>query len=307
MKFFKLLLLLVVTGCGHGSDAVPTTVSVQIAYTTPSSTTASTTSTSTTTTSTTVSITTTTLPKEPLVIVAVGDIVCSSSSQSACVHDQVANLVSNINPDIILALGDLQYENGSYDAFLNNYDKSWGVFKDITYPVPGNHEYYSNAQGYAEYFNLESFYYSFDMGGWHFIALDSESITQEQLLWLEKDLESNTSECIISFWHTPRFSSGVHGSSLKTNDFWDMLPDGSLVLSGHDHHYERFNYIDKKVQYVIGTGGKSIRSVVSFEDSSAFVSDDSAGVLVFTLYEDRYTHKFINIDGQDLDYGFGRC
>lgn len=309
MKLFKLLFLLIVAGCGHGSDAVPTTLYIET--TTTSSTTTSTTTSTTVLDRSTLPLptttTTTTLPKEPLVVVAVGDIVCSSSSGAACLHEEVAQVVSDINPDIILALGDLQYENGSYNAFMNNYDKSWGVFKDITYPVPGNHEYYSNAQGYAEYFNLESFYYSFDMDGWHFVALDSEFISEEQLLWLDEDLESNSLDCTIAFWHTPRFSSGVHGNNSRINVFWDMLPDGAIVLSGHDHHYERFNYIDEKVQYVIGTGGKSMRSVDSVEDSSAFVNDDFAGVLVFTLYEGRYTHKFIGVDGQELDYGFGRC
>lgn len=291
-----LTLLCILASCSNDS-ASPKSI---VAPTAPIATT------TTSTTSTTTSTTTTTLPWSKRVV-AVGDIACSSGSSATCAHDDVAQLVNSLHPEAFLALGDIQYESGSYKSFINVYDKSFGSLKNITYPVPGNHEYYSSLSGYNQYFGEGYLYYSHDIGPWHFVGLDSENITTDQLNWLNQDLANTASNCVIAYWHRPRWSSGVHGNYKPVQAFWEALGENSTVLSGHDHHYERFNPIDGITQFVVGTGGKSLRNISSPRSDSAFTYDDNFGVLVLDLYQDSYTWYFISIDYVIIDSGTVSC
>lgn len=144
-------------------------------------------------------------------IVAVGDVVCDTNdlnfaghNHSYCQSDKTFVLAKNAKPDAILGLGDLQYENGSLEKFQNNFAKSWGNLGNIFYPSPGNHEYATpGAAGYYQYFKTsrpqtEKGYYSFNLGGWHVISLNSncEKIggcqdDSPQLQWLKQDLAAN--------------------------------------------------------------------------------------------------------------------
>ena len=159
----------------------------------------------------------------------------------------------------VLALGDTQYEDGAYEKFVASYDPSWGRVKSITKPAPGNHEYESpGATGYYRYFGRAAGdprkgYYSFDVGRWHLIALNSNCSAvggcgagspQEQ--WLRRDLAAHPAACTLAYWHHPRFSSGLHGSDSTYTAFWQALYDAGadVVLSGHDHDYERFARAD---------------------------------------------------------------
>ena len=305
-KLFLLSILLL--GCTAPVTGVRTP-------TVPESTTSTTTtSSSTTTTTITTSTTTTTSSTLPPVIlhktiVAVGDMVCSANSTATCAHEDTAFLASRFDPDMVLALGDLQYESGALSEFETTYDSSWGRFKDITYPAVGNHEYYSAGNGMKDYFNLDSFYYSIDIDNWHIIALDSEYMSTEQDEWLANDLASTDAECIIAYWHSPRWSSGVHGSQKAIQRLWGPISEagGDIVLSGHDHHYERFNPIDGMIQFVVGTGGKSLRNVGRLEDGSAEMFDSDFGVLVLDLMEDWYQWTFVTVDRIVLDSGWGVC
>ena len=311
-----LLLSTILLGCSAPVTSVVSPSTTEVVYTT-----SSTTSTlpllqpSTTVLGrSTLPISTTTTTTEPApvwrkTIVAVGDIVCSENSSAECVHEETALLAQSFEPDAVLALGDLQYENGSLSAFNTMYDPSWGVMRNITYPVVGNHEYYSNGEGLKEYFNLDSFYYSFDIGEWHIIALDSEKMTTEQDEWLAADLASTDAECIISYWHSPRWSSGAHGSYTAIQRLWEPISEagGDLVLSGHDHHYERFLPVDGMTQFVVGTGGKSLRGVGSLENDSAFTYNASQGVLVVDLYEGFYHWFFVSTDYAIVDFGHEVC
>lgn len=294
----SLFVLLAAIGCSRAetanisSDA--TAVPVVIATTT------------TTFLETTTSQATTTLPWQKR-LVAVGDIACGPTSQAACNQDEVAELVFSLSPDAFLALGDIQYENGSYDSFIDVYDGLFGALKNITYPVPGNHEYYSGLSGYSQYFGDDYLYYSWDIGPWHIVGLDSENISTNQVDWLAQDLATTPSDCIIAYWHRPRWSSGVHGNYKPVDAFWKLLPEGSTVLSGHDHHFERFHPIDGITQFVIGTGGKSVRNVSTVQPQSATMYDDKFGVLVVDLGRDGYTWHFISTDYTILDTGSVVC
>src|SRR3954447_26846880 len=119
------------------------------------------------------------------VVAAAGDIACGTGSTGLCGQQSTADVVARINPSAVRALGDEQYESGSLADFQSFYDASWGRFKSITAPAPGNHEYdTSGAAGYFDYFNGAGVtsgaagnrgqgYYSFDIGSWHLVSLNS--------------------------------------------------------------------------------------------------------------------------------------
>jgi hypothetical protein len=266
---------------------------------------------------------------ETQTVVAAGDIVdCKNLSGS----EATAKLLDNI-PGTILTLGDLAYPDGSESNFSDCYAKTWGRHKARTRPALGNHEFHTaGAAGYFKYFGKTAGepprgYYSFDLGAWHIIALNSEcpaaggcqkGSSEEQ--WLRKDLEQNSSRCILAYWHQPLFSSGnEHGNNPEMRPFWqDLYTAGAdVVLNGHDHDYERFapqnpdGTADPEKgirEFVVGTGGKNLRGFVQPLPTTEVRSNNSFGVLQLTLHADGYEWKFIPIaGGQFTDAGKGVC
>lgn len=261
-------------------------------------------------------------------VVAAGDIVdCGNLAGS----EATAKLIDKI-PGTVLALGDLAYPNGSGDNF-HCYEKTWGRFKARTRPAPGNHEYHTpGAAAYFKYFGDSvgtpgHGYYSFNLGSWHIISLDSQceqiggcQTGSPEELWLREDLRQNSSACILAYWHIPRFSSGdEHGDSPAMADFWkDLYVAGAdIVLGGHDHDYERFApqtpgaAADPLLgirEFVVGTGGKSQRGFQTPSPNSEVRSNKTFGVLRLTLHAGGYDWKFIPIAGGAFtDSGSGQC
>ena len=200
--------------------------------------------------------------------------------------------------------------------------------KSITSPVPGNHEYHtSGASGYYGYFGAlagdpAKGYYSFDVGPWHLIALNSEishGASSTQVSWLKSDLAANTSMCTLAYWHKPRFSSGDHGSDQSFQPFWDALyaANADVVLSGHDHYYERFapqtpggaaDAARGIRQFVVGTGGKGFYTTFTSEPNSQVHNSNTFGVLELTLRPAEYDWRFVPEAGKTFqDTGTGSC
>jgi hypothetical protein len=258
--------------------------------------------------------TTTTVDAGPSVtVVAAGDIACPQSL--ACTD--TSRLVESLKPDAVLALGDIQYERGELVDFQAVYDKTWGRFKSITHPSPGNHEYSTpRAAGYFAYFDVEP-WYSVDIGEWHVISLNSNcrsvggcGVGSPQEKWLRADLAAHPAKCTLAFWHHPRWSSGYHGSDPGYDPLWSALAQAGaeLVLGGHDHDYERFAPDRGVRQFVVGTGGRSLYPVLGSEVGSELVNDDTYGVLKLTLRPTSYDWEFVPVDASKFrDSGHAEC
>ena len=261
--------------------------------------------------------------ERPKVVAAAGDIACAGS----CHQSATAALLSRRRYDAILGLGDLQYGGATLPLFRRWYGSSWGrpALKAITHPAPGNHEYEdAGARGYFEYFGpaageLGKGWYSFDLGGWHLVALNSSCsfvggcrVGSPQERWLRADRASSRARCTRAYWHHPRFSSGLHGSDSRTAALWDDLAaaGAELVLAGHDHDYERFAPRQGIRQLVVGTGGTSLyplRPGPLRAAGSERTQSRSYGILELTLSHDAYAWRFIRTDGTVFDRGRGRC
>lgn len=263
------------------------------------------------------------------VILAAGDIAkCNRDQDSMTAY----LLGSTTGP--ILAIGDTAYESGSPQEFADCWAPTWGQQDGRIYPVPGNHEYLTGgAAGYFGYFGdratpLEpgcrkecNGYYSFDVGAWHIVALNSElpgDRIAEQTRWLRDDLAAHPSVCTLAFWHKPRYSSGYHNGG-SGQEFFQALYDygADIVLSGHDHDYERFAPQDNSAQYapdrgirqfVVGTGGDALRDYKFIQPNSEVRNSETWGVIKLTLHPTSYDWEFLPISGQTwTDSGTANC
>jgi hypothetical protein len=191
----------------------------------------------------------------------------------------------------------------------------------------GNHEYGTvGAAGYFDYFrsaggSRSRGYYSQDIGSWHVVTLNSErdlNPTGAQLTWLKNDLAAHPNTCTMAVLHKPRFSSGLHGSNNEMRPFIDALvaARAELVLTGHDHHYERFApqlgsgaaSSAGVVQLVVGTGGRSLYPTRSIAPNSVIRSSAGFGWLRLTLRPGVADLRFVPIAPNTFaDQFFIRC
>jgi hypothetical protein len=276
---------------------------------------------------------------EAVKIVAVGDLSCETDNpeynegvgtSTSCQAKATSDLALSLHPDLVLTIGDEQYRNGRLAQFEDSYEKTWGRLKSITKPVPGNHEYGTfGAAGYFDYFGAVAGlpgagYYSYNLGNWHIIALNSSckniggcEETSLEETWLRQDLAKDKQKCTLAYWHQPRFSSGGHGSDKAYQAFWEDLQrhGADMVLSGHDHDYERFapqdadGTADPKAptEIVVGTGGESLTAFTSTRSNSVVRDNRDYGVLNLVLSKDSYSWQFITTAGEVKDAGTKSC
>jgi hypothetical protein len=251
-----------------------------------------------------------------VVLVGAGDI----SSCSNTGDEQTARLLDAI-PGTVFTVGDNAYTAGTAAQFNDCYDPTWGRHKSRTMPVPGNHEYNTaGASGYFGYFNVPS-YYAYDLGAWRIYALNSQidvSATSEQLQWLQADLAANPRQCVLAYWHEPRWSSGKHGSNVEVQELWKTLYDAGadVVLNGHDHDYERFTQMNASGsavasgmrEFVVGMGGAGFYSFVNILPTSQVRNANTFGVLKLTLSSSSYSWQFVPVAGKTFtDSGTTNC
>src|SRR4051794_14382797 len=256
------------------------------------------------------------------VLVGAGDIAdCTSSGDEA-----TADLLDGIAGTVFTA-GDNAYPNGAASDYNSCYAPSWGRHKPRTRPAPGNHEYLtSGASGYFGYYGANAGttslgYYSYDVGSWHIVSLNSEiggSAMAAQIQWLKDDLAAHPAACSLGYWHRPVFSSGEHGNLLDMQEVWKVLHErgADIVINGHDHDYERFapqnpygepdpNGIR---EFVVGTGGADQRGFVTVRPNSEVRNSSTFGVLKLTLHATSYDWQFVPIAGQSFsDTGSASC
>lgn len=259
-----------------------------------------------------------TLSASAEVFVGAGDIsMCDNEND-----ELTAQLLDTI-PGTVFTTGDNAYNDGTYAQFMECYEPTWGRHKDRTRPVPGNHEYHTaEAAGYFQYFESISEYYAYDLGSWRIYALNSEIDVSEdspQVAWLRQDLAANPRQCVLAYWHEPRWSSGaVHGNSRGKRALWETLYEAGaeLVLNGHEHSYERFAPMNARGEpdprglreIVVGTGGRSLYEFDAPLPASEVRDNTSYGVLKLTLYDTRYTWEFIPAAGSTFtDSGSTEC
>jgi len=279
-------------------------------------------------------------------LAAAGDIACSPTYTvlaTRCHEAGTAGLIGRLAPTAVAALGDTQYDAGALSDYMASFDPTWGSFKSLIHPAPGNHEYYTDtsAAGYYTYFGSVASpqetgctaackgYYSYDVGSWHIVALNTNNNDCQyvgcqsgsaQLKWLEADLATTSKSCIMAYFHHPRWSSGTHhGSQVAMGDIWSTLyaHGTDLVLNGHEHNYERFAKQSPTAradaargirEFVVGTGGNGLYGLGTPIANSQVRNSNSKGVLKLTLHADGYDWQFQPAAGYTFtDAGSDTC
>ena len=286
------------------------------------------------------------------VIYAAGDIACNPSDSGFKGGNGTAKRCHEkwtaaelVGATAVLPLGDEQYQCGMLSDFQQSYDPSWGQQKAIEHPVIGNHEYYHGcagalpgAPGYFTYFGNAATplqpgctakckgYYSYNVGSWHFIALNSEcgqvggcGANSAQGKWLRADLAASSAACTIAYWHRPLYTSGGSLGDAAMQPFWQILYNAhvDIVLNGHDHIYERFAPQNANGgaasngirEFIVGTGGENHGGINSVAANSVVRDTTTFGVLKLTLHSGSYDWSFIpdGKSGNFTDSGSASC
>jgi hypothetical protein len=265
----------------------------------------------------------------PVSLLAAGDIAGASSTGATSTAALLLGRSGTVAP-----LGDNAYESGTAQEYTSWYDPTWGAFKSRTAPTPGNHEYTtSGPTGYFGYFGAAAGeaaegYYSYDLGAWHVIVLNTSNncgaiscaAGQAQEQWLRNDLARHTAQCTLAYFHHPRFSTGI-GANVNVQPLWQALYDGGadVVLNGHAHDYERFAPQDPAGtgdtarglrEFIVGTGGRSHEAFTTthFAANSQAHDDETFGILDLTLRATSYSWQFVPVDGGTFtDSGTATC
>jgi acid phosphatase type 7 len=228
----------------------------------------------------------------------------------------------------VFTTGDHAYQTGSVKDFEKCYEPTWGRHKKRTRPTIGNHDLVTDkGRPYFDYFGENAGpaglgYYSYDLGAWHIISLNSAAPARKntpQMKWLQADLSAHPTDCVLAYWHIARFSSGGHGSDPLMADVWRVLYEAGadVVLSSHDHDYERFAPQDDKGkadpdhgirEFVVGTGGGGVYEFKRVAPNSEVRNNSTYGVLKLTLKPGHYDWEFVPMAGQKFrDAGSGTC
>jgi len=268
-----------------------------------------------------------------IALYAAGDIAdCSKNKPAQSGAAKTAQLIAKrLRTDqnaVVLTLGDATYPVGLLSEFIDCYAPTWGLFKDRTYPTPGNHEYYTPAAvGYFSYFGqaagpAQRGYFSFSLGKWRIVSINSNlpaAEHQQQVAWLKTELAKHPARCTLAYWHHPLYSSGGHGNNPHMADIWQVLYDAhaDVVLAAHDHDYERFAPQNAAGQrddahgmreFVVGTGGAKLTQLFLRKPHSEIRDNTTPGVLRMVLKDVSYAWEFLPIAGGSFtDQGEALC
>lgn len=230
----------------------------------------------------------------------------------------VANLVHSLAPDVVITGGDNNYDNGAaatidanigqyYHDFISPYTGSFGRggARNRFFPSLGNHDWLTfNAAPYKAYFTLpgNERYYDFVEGPVHYFACDSDfhepdgtSADSVQAMWLQGELAASRSPFNVVYFHHSPYSSGPHGP--EDGMQWPFREWGAdLVLTGHDHLYERI--VRDGFPYVInGLGGAARYTFESQVACSQVRYNADFGALTIDATAERMTLRFMTANG----------
>ena len=236
----------------------------------------------------------------------------------------VAKMLSAVDGDILLA-GDLAYDSGLATEYARCFDPDFGKFKPRIWASPGNHDYQTgNANAYFSYFGARAGasrtgYYAIREAGWKVLMLNSMVPTQNgsaQYEFVRNELR-DAPLCTMAVIHHPFISSGPNGPTDSLRDLWQLMYDNGVdvMISGHDHFYERFPEIDPNRreapgrgirEFVVGTGGAALYNKErAFSQSEFFLSD--FGMLRMQLDPALYRWQFFDRNGTVRDSGLNIC
>ncbi len=193
--------------------------------------------------------------------VAIGDTGTGSAKQQE-LADVMLRSHATFPFETVLMMGDNMYGGEGPKDYQNKFEDIYRPLieqKVKFYASLGNHD--EPAQRFYQHFNMDGKeYYRFTRGNVAFYALNTNYMDKKQVDWLNNELAKDTTEWKIAFMHHPPYSSGgKHGSDKQVREVVEpiFLKHGvNVVLTGHDHFYERVKPQKGIYYFVSGAGGK---------------------------------------------------
>jgi hypothetical protein len=264
-------------------------------------------------------------------LIGAGDIVnCDGAGGKA-----TAKLLAQFPGATIFTAGDNIDHLATPKEFKNCFGPTWGVFKNQIHPAIGDMEYNMKkppAYAYFDYFGAaagtpQEGWYSYDVGGWHIVVLNSECARvngcqagSPQEKWLKDDLAAHPAQCSMAVWHMPRFYSALAQGLPAFKDVWQDLYDAGveLVVNAHLHYYMRYAPMDVEGQldeakgiqeFIVGTGGAIplVKGAPSCTGNCQVLNNTTFGVIKLTLHPDSYDWAFVPEPGKTFTDGGSRA
>ncbi len=262
-------------------------------------------------------------PGSPALLIGAGNIArCDRTNDEA-----TGLLLDNYPGATVFTAGDNTNGNATLTTFNTCYGPSWGRNKARTRPAVGNNDYKTaNAAGFNQYFGaaggeVGKYYYSYDLGAWHIMALNDQitmtaGSPQEQ--WLRAELAANTRKCTLAYWHRPRFSSTGTNNLAAVKPLWDALYayNADVVVNANYTVYERFAPQSPTAvadplgirEFIVGTGGLNLQNPGAARPNSQVRNGTTYGVVKFVLDTASYSWQFVPVAGQTFtDTGSTAC
>lgn len=212
--------------------------------------------------------------------------------------------------EFVLLMGDNMYGGEDPQDFMKKFAEPYKALLDNKvkfYATLGNHD--EALQVNYENFNMNGKeYYRFKKGNVAFYSLNSNYMDKKQVQWLESELSKDTSEWKVCFFHHPPYSSAKkHGSNDQLREVVEpiFLKHGvDVVLTGHDHVYERIKPQKGIYYFVSGAGGKlrtgDIKGTSPLTDKSY---DRDMHFMLFEVAGDQMYFQAISRTGETIDSG----
>lgn len=213
--------------------------------------------------------------------------------------------------EFVVMMGDNMYGGESPKDFEIKFEKPYQALRAAGvkfYATLGNHDDPAREIIYKPFNMGGKRYYTFKpKDGIRFFSLDSNYMDADQLTWLENELKTSGSDWKICFFHHPLYSSGEkHGSNIELRQVLEplMLKYGvDLVLTGHEHFYERVKP-QKGINYIIvGSSAKLREGNITKTDLTAAGFDRDNVFMLAEIAGDMMHFQTISRTGQTVDSG----
>ena len=231
-------------------------------------------------------------PETQFKFVAYGD-----SRSNLAAHREVSKAIARESPLFVIHTGDMVYSDCRLNDWADFFKATEPLSDTLFFPVIGNHE--RVAKNYKAFFSLpgNEYYYSYRVGDLLFVMLNANKRfdrCSSQYKWLKSLLKSEPAKFTIAIFHHPAFSYSSHGDSFFVKKILVPLFEKygvDLVLSGHDHNYQRIEH--NGITYIVtGGSGASLYSlkdpsgpVASFKGYHFVLFEYSSGILKGTCYD----------------------
>jgi hypothetical protein len=240
----------------------------------------------------------------------IGDSGTGDRNQNA-VANELASWRTRYPFEFVIMAGDNLYGGEKPKDFAKKFEIPYKPLLDSGvkfYASLGNHDDAALQRNYKPFnMNGERFYSFKPKNGVRFFALDSNYVDKQQLDWLDKELAASTSDWKIMFFHHPLYSSGeTHGSAELQRGLLEpvFLKHGvNVVISGHEHFYERIKPQKGVAYFTIGSSAKLRKGDLAKSNLTAYGNDSDYTFMLMEIVGDELYFQTITAGGKTIDAG----